>query len=62
MTILGIVALVAIVIIGVMVLRVKSDPMEKESVRRVLEEEKAKSARPPASSPQGDSEASPSKN
>ena len=50
MTILGIVALVAIVIIGVMVLRLKSDPREKESVRRILEEEKAKSAGPPTSS------------
>jgi len=62
MTILGIVALVAIVIIGVIVLRVKSDPMEKESVRRVLEEERAKSVVPPAGSPQGDSKTSTSKN
>jgi hypothetical protein len=34
MTIFGIIALIALIILGVMVLRIKSDPMEKESVRK----------------------------
>jgi ABC-type transporter Mla subunit MlaD len=34
MTIFGTIALVALVILGVLVLRIKSDPMEKESVRK----------------------------
>ena len=36
MTLLGIIALIVLVIAGLMVLRVKSDPMEKESVRELL--------------------------
>ena len=40
MTILGAGALIALVILGVMVLRVKSDPMEKESVRKYLADAK----------------------
>ena len=38
MTFLGITALIILVIAGLMVLRVKSDPMEKESVREFLSE------------------------
>lgn len=38
MTVLGIIALIILVIAGLMVLRVKSDPMEKESVRDFLSE------------------------
>ena len=40
MTILGIAALIVVVILGVMVLRVKSDPMEDESVRKYLTDPK----------------------
>jgi hypothetical protein len=36
MTIFGIIALIALVFFGVMVLRMKSDPLENESVRSVL--------------------------
>jgi len=36
MTILGTIALIVLVVLGVMVLRVKGDPMEKESVRKYL--------------------------
>ena len=41
MTLLGIIALIVLVIAALMVLRVKSDPMEKESVRRHLSASKA---------------------
>jgi hypothetical protein len=53
MTILGIIAIVAVVVLGLIVLRVKSDPMEKESVRKILADAKpvaandATDARPP---------------
>jgi hypothetical protein len=47
MTILGIVALIILVVAGFLVLRVKSDPMEKESVQEFL----ADSKRPPAGDP-----------
>ncbi len=40
MTILGIIALIVLVIASLMVLRVKSDPMEKESVQEYLSEGK----------------------
>ena len=40
MTILGTIALIALVILSVMVLRVKSDPMEKKSIRKYLGESK----------------------
>ena len=40
MTILGTIALIALVILSVMVLRVKSDPLEKKSVRKYLAESK----------------------
>jgi hypothetical protein len=40
LTILGILALIALMIASLMVLRVKSDPMEKEDVRRYLAESK----------------------
>ena len=40
LTILGILALIGLVIASFMVLRVKSDPMEKEAVRRYLAESK----------------------
>jgi len=36
MTLLGIIALIVLVIAGLLVLRVNSDPMEKESVREFL--------------------------
>jgi hypothetical protein len=38
MTILGTIALIALVILSIMVLRVKSDPTEKKSVRKYLAE------------------------
>jgi hypothetical protein len=40
MTIFGTIALVALVILGVLVLRIKSDPMEKESVRKYIADAK----------------------
>ena len=40
MTLLGTVALIAVVILGILVLRVKSDPTENESVRKYLAESK----------------------
>jgi hypothetical protein len=40
MTILGVVALIALVVLGVMVLRVKSDPMENELIRKTLADAK----------------------
>ena len=46
MTTLGIIALIVLVIAGLMVLRVKSDPREKKSVREFLSEDKAKSETP----------------
>jgi hypothetical protein len=47
MTFIGIIALIVLVIAGLMVLRVKSDPREKESVREFLSEDKEKSETPP---------------
>ena len=46
MTLIGIVALFVLVIAGLMVLRVKSDPREKESVRAFLSQDKGKSETP----------------
>jgi hypothetical protein len=40
MTILGTIALIALVILSVTVLRVKSDPMEKKSIRKYLADSK----------------------
>jgi hypothetical protein len=51
MTLLGIVALIVLVIAGLMVLRVKSDPMENESVRDYLADAK-QADRKSSSSPQ----------
>jgi hypothetical protein len=45
MTVLGIIAIIAVVVLGLIVLRVKSDPTEKASVRKILAEGK------PAESP-----------
>ena len=56
MTILGILAIIAVVVLGLVVLRVKSDPMEKESVRKILSDAKpaaepgSKDSPPPAKS------------
>jgi hypothetical protein len=36
MTILGTIALIVVVILGILVLRVKSDPMENEAVKKAL--------------------------
>jgi len=36
MTILAIIALIVLIFVGIAVLRMKSDPMEKESVRKLL--------------------------
>jgi hypothetical protein len=36
MTVLATVALIVLIFVGIMVLRMKSDPMEKESVRKLL--------------------------
>jgi hypothetical protein len=41
MTILGVVAIIAVVVLGLIVLRVKSDPLEKESVRKILSDAKS---------------------
>jgi hypothetical protein len=40
MTVVGTIALVALIVLGVMVLRVKSDPMENKTVRKYLADEK----------------------
>jgi hypothetical protein len=48
LTILGIAALIALLVASLLVLRVKSDPMEKEDVRRYLADRKA--ANPPQDS------------
>ena len=48
MTILATVAMIVLIFVGVMVLRMKSDPMEKESVRKLLAH---KSPTPEAASP-----------
>lgn len=56
MTILGIVALLVLVVLGIMVLRVKGDPSEKASVRKYLAESKGtKAASDPPATPGGDS-------
>jgi hypothetical protein len=44
---IGIIALIVLVIAGLMVLRIKSDPREKESVREFLSEDKEKPETPP---------------
>jgi hypothetical protein len=46
MTILATIALIVLIFVGIMVLRMKSDPMEKESVRKLL----AKPSTPEAAS------------
>ena len=46
MTLLGIIALIVLVIAGLMVLRVQSDPLEKESVREFLSQSEPKSKTP----------------
>lgn len=53
MTIAGTIALVALIVLGILVLRVKSDPMENRSVRKFLAEEKG-SAPPAPASPRPD--------
>ena len=56
MTILGIIAIIAVIVLGLIVLRVKSDPMEKESVRKILSDAKpavepgSEDSHPPAQS------------
>jgi hypothetical protein len=45
LTILGIAALLALLIASLLVLRVKSDPMEKEDIREYLAESKPVSGR-----------------
>lgn len=52
MTILGIFALIILVVAGILVLRMKSDPMEKESVREFLSDSKATTAAPPPKNPE----------
>jgi len=52
MTLLGIVALIVLVIAGLMVLRVKSDPMENESVRDYLADAKHADRESSSSPPQ----------
>jgi hypothetical protein len=51
MTILGIIALIALVVLGLMVLRVKSDPMENELVRKALRDSGRTTVESPNSSP-----------
>jgi hypothetical protein len=45
LTILGIAALIALLIASLLVLRVKSDPLDKETVREYLAESKSASGR-----------------
>jgi hypothetical protein len=52
MTLLGIVALIVLIIAGLMVLRVKSDPMENESVRDYLADAKHADTKSSSSPPQ----------
>ena len=42
MTAVGVVALIVLVVLGVLVLRIKSDPLEKESVRQYLADAKVR--------------------
>jgi|APPan5920702752_1055751.scaffolds.fasta_scaffold33911_1 hypothetical protein len=50
MTILATAALIVLILVGIMVLRMKSDPMEKESVRKLLAD---RPSSPEAASPTG---------
>ena len=50
MTILAIIALIVLIFVGIAVLRMKSDPMEKESVRELLAD---RPSSPEAASPTG---------
>jgi hypothetical protein len=52
MTLLGIVALIILVVAGILVLRVKSDPMEKESVREFLADSKGTTPGAPPKDPE----------
>ncbi len=52
MTMVGIIALIALVFFGVMVLRMKSDPWENESVRNVLADPNDTTVEPPTASSQ----------
>ena len=49
MTLLGIIALIVLVVAGLMVLRVKSDPRDKKSIRAILsgDKEKSETSAPP---------------
>jgi hypothetical protein len=58
MTILGTVALIVLVILGVMVLRTKSDPMENESIRKALAADRTSGVA--VSDPEHDSAGTPS--
>jgi len=49
MAIAGTIALVALIVLGVLVLRVKSDPMENKSVRKYLADENGSAPLAPAS-------------
>jgi hypothetical protein len=54
MAMTGTIALVALIVLGILVLRVKSDPMENKSVRKFLADEKG-CAPPAPASPHPDS-------
>ena len=49
MAILGTIALIALVILSILVLRVKSDPMEKASIRNTLAGKKESGGSPSSS-------------
>jgi hypothetical protein len=61
MTILAIAALVILIVSGVLVLRLKSDPMENKAIKKALaDSNRATTAVPPVSPPASDS--TPTKN
>ena len=59
MAMTGTIALVALIVLGILVLRVKSDPMENKWVRKFLADEKG-CAPPAPASPRPDSAPPPS--
>jgi uncharacterized membrane-anchored protein YhcB (DUF1043 family) len=61
MAILGTIALIVVVILGILVLRVKSDPMENEAVKKALADSTRATTAVSPDSPQA-SDSTPTKN
>jgi hypothetical protein len=61
MTILAIAALVILIVSGVLVLRLKSDPMENKAIKKVLADSNPATTAVPPVSPQA-SDSTPTKN